>query len=151
MRKLAYVITLIVFVFSFVGLYSAISDLIAERGQFILSRISLCAIGIVAFIAFMSKRKIFALLNSIWFLPQIIVLSERFVDPLYDAYAERTVYDITLVVSSIVTVGVEKIPDVFLRIGFNLVGIAGLILSIVVAVGFLKNKGDSFSREPRGG
>lgn len=145
MRKLAYVITLIVFAFSVVGLYSAIGDLIAERGQFILSRISLCGIGIVAFIAFMSKKRIFALLNCIWFLPQIIVLSERFVDPLYDAYAERTVYDITLVVSGIITVGVEKVPDVFLRIGMNLVGLIGLALSIAVSTAVFR-KMDFFGK-----
>jgi len=134
MKSLAFVITLIVFVFSVVGIYSAISDVIAERGQFVLSRILLCSMGIVAFITFFSKKRIFALLNTVWFLPQIIVLSERFVDPLYDGYAERTAYDMTLMVSSIIAVGIEKVPDVFLRIGMNLVGLTGFALSIVISV-----------------
>ncbi len=133
MKRLAFVITLLVFVFSVVGLYSAIGDVIAERGQFIVSRILLCAMGIVAFVAFMSKRRIFTLLNTIWFLPQIIVLSERFVDPLYDGYAERTVYDMTLIVSSIITMGIERVPDIFLRIGINLVGLTGFVISIVIS------------------
>jgi hypothetical protein len=141
MKRLAFVITLLVFVFSVVGLYSAISDVIAERGQFILSRILLCAMGIMAFAAFMSRRRIFALLNTIWFLPQIIVLSERFVDPLHDAYAERTIYDLTLSISSVFVIGFEKAPDVFLRIGLNLVGIAGFILSLMVALALLGKGG----------
>ncbi|MGB7054314.1 MAG: hypothetical protein WBE28_03210 [bacterium] len=141
MRKLAYVITLIVFVFSVVGLYSSIRDMIAVRGQFLLFRSLLCVLGIVAFVAFMLKKRIFALLNIIWFLPQVVVLSERFVDPVYDGYAERALYDVTLSISSVFVVSIEKAPDVFLRIGFNVVGIMGLILSTVIAAVVFRSSG----------
>lgn len=141
MRKLAYVITLIVFVFSVVGLYSSIRDMIAVRGQFLLFRSLLCVLGIVAFVAFMLKKRIFALLNIIWFLLQVIVLSERFVDPVYDGYAERALYDVTLSISSVFVVSIEKAPDVFLRIGFNVVGIMGLILSTVIAAVVFRSSG----------
>ena len=151
MKKLAFAITLIVFVFSVVGLYSAISDAMAARGQFILCRLLLSILGIAAFVAFMLKKRMFALLNITWFLPQVIVLSERFVDPVYDAYAERTLYDLTLSISSIFVVGFEKVPDVFLRLGFNLVGIVGLILSIVVAVRFSKFNKHVFPAKKKGG
>lgn len=141
MRKLAYVITLIVFVFSMVGLYSSISDVITGQGQFLLFRSILCVLGIGAFVAFMLKKRIFALLNIVWFLPQVIVLSERFVDPVYDGYAERALYDVTLSISSVFVVSIEKAPDVFLRIGFNVVGIIGMILSMIIAAAVFRSSG----------
>jgi uncharacterized membrane protein YuzA (DUF378 family) len=143
MRKLAYVITLVVFAFSVVAIYSLINDVVGGQGRF-MWRLLLSIVGIAAFITLMLHKRIFVLLNIIWFLPQVIVLAERFVDPVYDAYAERTVYDLTLSVSSILVLGFEKAPDVFLRIGFNLVGIAGLILSIAVAARFLRSGKDAF-------
>ncbi|KPL15133.1 hypothetical protein AMJ74_02115 [candidate division WOR_3 bacterium SM1_77] len=146
MKKLAFVITLIIFVFSVVGLYSSISDAIAVQGRFILLRVLLCILGIGTFVAFMFKKRLFALLGTIWFLPQIIVLSERFVDPMYDAYAERTVYDLTLSISSVLVVAIEKTPDVFLRIGVNLVGLTGLILSLVIAAAVFR-KSDFFRKK----
>jgi hypothetical protein len=145
MRRLAFVITLIIFVFSVVGLYSSISDTITAQGQLLLFRVLLCILGIGTFVAFILKREIFALLNTIWFLPQTIVLSERFVDPLYDAYAERTVYDLTLSISSVLVVAIERTPDVFLRIGINSVGLAGFILSLVIAAAVFR-KSDFFGK-----
>jgi hypothetical protein len=138
MSKLAYVITLIVFVFSMVGLYSSISDMITVRGQFALLRSLLSFLGIVSFILLSLKKRLFVLLNIVWFVPQVIVLAERFVDPVYDAYAERAVYDVTLSISSVFVISIEKTPDVFLRIGFNVVGIVGMILSIIIAAAFLR-------------
>jgi hypothetical protein len=38
-------------------------------------------------------------------------------------------------------IGFEKAPDVFLRIGLNLVGIAGFILSLMVALALLGKGG----------
>lgn len=149
MRKLAYVITLIVFVFSMVGLYSSISGVIAGQGQFLLYRLLLCVLGILAFVAFMLKRRIFALLNIIWFLPQVIVLAERFVDPVYDGYAERAVYDVTLSISSVFVLSIEKAPDVFFRIGLNVVGIIGMILSIIIAATLFR-KSDFWERRKMG-
>lgn len=150
MRNLAYIITLVVFAFSVVAIYSVINDILGGQGQFILLRFLLSIVGIAAFITLILHRSIFVLLDIVWFLPQVIVLAERFVDPVYDAYAERTVYDLTLSVSSILVLGFEKAPDVFLRIGFNLVGIAGLILSIVVAVRFLRSGKDAFPGRDKG-
>jgi len=133
MRKLAYLITLIILVFSVIGLHSGISDLIAACGQFILLRMLLCIMGITCFVLLMLNKRIYVWLNVIWFLPQVIVLAERFVDPVYDAYAERVIYDLTIFINSVLFVSVEKSADVFLRIGFNLIGIVGLILSVVIA------------------
>jgi hypothetical protein len=139
MQKLAYVVTAIIFIFSVVGTYSNLNEMIAAKGQFVAQRILLCILGIITFVLFMLRKRVFALLNVIWFLPQTIVLSERFVDPLYDAYAERTVYDMAILVSSVFVVGVEKTQDVFVRIGFNMVGIAGLMFSILIAWAVLRN------------
>jgi hypothetical protein len=82
----------------------------------------------------MSKKNLYALLNVIWFLPQVVVLAERYVDPVYDAYVERSVYDLTISINSVIALSVEKATDVYLRIGFNFIGIVGLILSILVLV-----------------
>jgi hypothetical protein len=136
------VITLVVFVFSCVAVYSVISDVLGDQGQFLLSRFLLSLLGIIAFIMLMRKKNMFAVLNIMWFLPQIIVLAERFVDPLYDGYAERTIYDLTLSISSVFVIGIEKAPDVFLRIGFNLVGIAGFVLSLMVALALSGKRGN---------
>ena len=150
MKSLASAITLIVFVFSVVAIYSAVSDMLGDHGQFVLLRFLLSVVGITAFVTLMLKKKIFILFDIIWFLPQVAVLYERFVDPLYDAYAERTIYDLTLSISSILVIGIEKAPDVFLRIGFNLVAIAGLVLSIIGAVGIFKSKEDSIQVDQGG-
>lgn len=139
MQKLVYVVTAIIFIFSAMGVYSSLSEMITAKGLFVVQKALLCILGIVAFVLFMCRKRVFALLNVIWFLPQTFVLSERFVDPLYDAYAERTVYDLTVVVSSVFVVSVEKTQDVFVRIGFNMVGIAGLMISIVIAWAVLRN------------
>jgi len=133
MRKLAYLITLIILVFSVIGLHSGISDLIAARGQFISLRMLLCIMGITCFVLLVLNKRVYVWLSVIWFLPQVIVLAERFVDPVYDAYAERVIYDLTIFINSVLFVSVEKSADVFLRIGFNLIGIVGLILSVVIA------------------
>jgi hypothetical protein len=134
MRKMAFVITLFILVVSVIGVFSVTRSMIARYSLMTLLQGPLCIIGILSFILFIFKKNLYALLNVIWFLPQVVVLAERYVDPVYDAYVERGIYDLTIIVNSVIVFSVEKATDVYLRIGFNFIGIAGLILSILILV-----------------
>jgi hypothetical protein len=131
-RKIAFVVTLFVLVVSVIGIYSVTQSMIVRYSLMALLQGLLCVIGVLSFILFMLKKNLYALLNVIWFLPQVVVLAERYVDPIYDAYVERGIYDLTIVINSVIVFSVEKVSDVYLRIGFNFIGIVGLILSILV-------------------
>ena len=134
MRKIAFVIALFILVVSVMGILSVTRSLITRYDLMTLLQGLLSIIGILSFLLFMFKKNLYALLNVIWFLPQVVVLAERFVDPVYDAYAERGIYDLTIVINSVVVFAVETAADVYLRIGFNLIGLVGLILSVLVLV-----------------
>ena len=146
MRKLAFVITLFILVVSVIGIFSVTRSMIARYSLMTLLQGLLCIMGVLSFILFMFKKTLYALLNVIWFLPQVVVLAERYVDPIYDAYAERGIYDLTTVINSVFVLSVEKAPDVYLRIGFNFIGIVGLILSILVLVHMYRHPSEAVER-----
>jgi hypothetical protein len=134
MRKKAFVITLFILVISVIGIVSITRAMIIRFDVMTLLQGLICLVGVVSFILFMFKKNQYALLNILWFLPQVVVLAERYVDPVYDAYVERTIYDLTIVFNSIIVLSMDQGADVYLRIGFNFIGIVGLILSIIVLV-----------------
>lgn len=134
MRKMAFVIALFVLAVSAIGIFSVLRSMIARYSLMTLLQGLLCVIGVLSFILFMFKKNLYALLNVAWFLPQVVVLAVRYVDPVYDAYVERSIYDLTIVINSVLVLSVEKAADVYLRIGFNFIGMVGLGLSILVLV-----------------
>jgi hypothetical protein len=134
MKRLAFLITLFILVGSVIGILSVTRSILARYSLMALLQGLLCVIGILSFILFMCKKNLYSLLNIVWFLPQVVVVAKRYVDPVYDAYVERSIYDLTIVINCIVVLSVEKATDVYLRIGFNFIGITGLILSLLVLV-----------------
>ena len=134
MRKLAFVLTLFVLVMSVIGMVSVTRAIVTRYSAMTLWQGLLCLVGVVSFILFILKKNLYSLLNVLWFLPQVFVLAVRFVDPVYDAYVQRTIYDLTIAINSLVVLSVEKATDVYLRIGFNVIGIVGLLLSIIVLI-----------------
>ena len=139
MKRMAFVITLFILVVSVIGIFSVTRSTIARYSTMTLLQGLLSIIGILSFILFVFKKNQYALLNVIWFMPQVVVLAERYVDPIYDAYVERSIYDLTIVINSIIVFAVEKDTDVCLRIGFNVIGIVGLVLSILVFVHIIRH------------
>lgn len=134
MRKISFVLMLFILVVSGIGIFSVTQSMIARYSPMMVMQAILCLIGILSFFLFISKKNLFALLSVVWFLPQVVVLAERYVDPVYDAYVERSIYDLTIVINSVLVLSVEKATDVYLRIGFNFIGMVGLALSILVLV-----------------
>ena len=132
MKKMAFAITLFVLILSVMGIIPITRVIVTRFDVMTLLQGLLCLIGVVSFILFILKKNLYALLSVLWFLPQVAVLAKRYVDPVYDAYVERSLYDLTIVINSIIVLSVEKGADVYLRIGFNVIGIVGLILSILV-------------------
>ena len=132
MKKMAFAIALFILVVSVMGIVPITRAMVTRFDVMALLQGLLCLVGVVSFTLFILKKNPFALLNILWFLPQVVVLAERYVDPVYDAYVERSIYDLTIVINSIIVLSAEKGIDVYLRIGFNVIGIVGLILSILV-------------------
>lgn len=133
MKVVAYVVTLYVFIISVIGLFEYIPRFALDPQFLTDPRVPLCLIGVAAMILLAFRKKSFALINIIWFLPQVIVISRRLSSTAGDIFVETVIFDMTIVVNVLFGIVRRLGTDSYQVIQPNVIGVAGLILSIIIA------------------
>ena len=133
MKVLAYAITLYIFVVSVIGLFGYVPRLALDPDFLRDPRVPLCLIGVASMLLLAFRKKAFAWFNIIWFLPQVLVISRRLVSPAGDIFVETLMFDMTIVLNVLFSIVRRLGADSYQVIQPNVIGIAGLILSFIIA------------------
>lgn len=133
MKVVAYAITLYIFVISVVGLFGYIPRFSLDVEFLRDARVPLCLIGVVSMLLLSFRKRPFALLNIVWFLPQMLVISRRLSSAAGDVFVETVMFDVTIVVNFGFDIVRRLGSDSYQVIQPNIIGIAGLIVSIIIA------------------
>lgn len=139
MKKLTIIITLVILLISLYGIFFYTGVVIIKCSTVDLLRLLLCFLGIVSFILYLFKSRVFVWLNIIWFLPQIMVVTERTFNYAQRTYFDNAVYNMTIIFNFGFMMLWETNSNTCLVLNANIFAIVGLFLSLVIAERSINN------------
>lgn len=132
MSKIAsFSITLLILLLSLVGTFIYTKVIISNNYTiFDIFRGILCFLGIMSFCLYLLKNKIFYFLNIFWFLPQLIIITQRCFDFEHSTFFDKYIYNSTVVFQFGFTLAWAIDKYSFIVFAFNIFALIGLFISL---------------------
>jgi hypothetical protein len=134
MKKVILLLIYYVFIMSIISIIVNVYSISTKYDNMMMQCLLLSIVGIVAFILFILRKKIYIWFCFVWFVAQTVVIREILNSAHYDNPLSKPLFDLTLALELCLYCGWQTETGGFIELGINMLALMGSISVISIII-----------------